>query len=65
MNCQGAQVKMGAGKVAINAPTEIQLAVGQSGIKMSGTGVETTGASIKSTALSGMNEVSGLAVKLN
>jgi type VI secretion system secreted protein VgrG len=65
VNCQGAQVKMGAGKIALQAPTEVQIAVGQNGVKVSKTGVEITGASVKSSALSGMNEVSGLAVKLN
>jgi hypothetical protein len=43
----------------------VQIAVGQNGVKISKTGVEITGASVKSSALSGMNEVSGLAVKLN
>ena len=65
VNCQGAQVKMGAGKISLQAPTEVQIAVGQNGVKVSKTGVEITGASVKSSALSGMNEVSGLAVKLN
>jgi type VI secretion system secreted protein VgrG len=65
VNCQGAQIKMGAGKIAMNAPTEITLAVGQSGVKISGTGVEMSGPNMKSTALEGINEISGLAVKLN
>lgn len=63
--CQGAEVSMSAGKVAIHAPSEIVLAVGKSGLKISESGVEISGPSVKSTALTGVNEISGLLVKLN
>lgn len=63
--CGGAEVKMGGGKVEVQAPTEVSLKVGQNGIKIGKDSVEITGASIKSTALTGANEISGLVVKCN
>jgi hypothetical protein len=63
--CGGAEVKMAGGKVEVMAPSEVSLKVGQNGVKISASGVEITGASVKSTALSGMNEISGLVVKCN
>jgi len=51
--------------ITIDAPTEISLAVGANGMKVSTTGVEISGAMVKSTATSGPNEISGLMVKLN
>ena len=65
INCQGAQVSMTGGKVSIQAPSEITLGVGQNGIKISASGVEITGSSVKSTATTGTNEITGLMVKLN
>jgi hypothetical protein len=65
VNCQGAKFSMGGGKVALTAPSEIQLGVGSNGIKISDGGVGITGSSVKSTATSGTNEISGLLVKLN
>ncbi len=65
INCQGAQVSMTGGKVSIQAPSEIVLGVGQSGLKISAAGVEISGPTVKSTALTGTNEISGLLVKLN
>jgi len=63
--CGGAEVTMAGGKVEVMAPSEVSLKVGQNGVKVSASGVEITGASVKSTALSGMNEISGLIVKCN
>jgi type VI secretion system secreted protein VgrG len=65
VSCGGAEVKMASGKVEVQAPSEVSLKVGQNGLKISASGVEVTGASIKSTALTGMNEISGLVVKCN
>ena len=64
VNCQGAQVSMTGGKISLIAPSEINLAVGANGIKISASGVEITGSAVKSTA-TGMNEITGLMVKLN
>ena len=49
----------------MSAPAEINLGVGPNGIKISDTGVEITGLSVKSTATSGTNEISGVLIKLN
>jgi uncharacterized protein (DUF2345 family) len=65
VNCKGAQVSMAEGKVSVQAPSEIKLAVGQNGVKISAAGVEISGATVKTTALTGTNEISGLLVKLN
>jgi uncharacterized protein (DUF2345 family) len=65
VSCGGAEFTMGSGKVEVQAPSEVSLKVGQNGVKISASGVELTGASIKSTALTGMNEISGLLVKCN
>ncbi|WP_394823272.1 type VI secretion system Vgr family protein [Pendulispora albinea] len=63
IRCAGAELAMGGGNVALSAPTEITLAVGASGIKISEQSVETTATVISSMGL--LNEVAGGEVKFN
>lgn len=65
MNCGGAQVQMGQGKVAVQAPQELTLAVGQTGIKLSADGWEVTGPKGKFSGLTGPIEGAAMLIKLN
>ncbi len=65
MNCGGAQVKMGGGNVSVQAPQQAEIAVGQTGIKLSADGWELTGPKGKLTASTGIIEVGGMMIKLN
>ncbi|WP_394834569.1 type VI secretion system tip protein VgrG [Pendulispora rubella] len=63
IKCEGADLSMQGGKTSLTAPTEIVLAVGSSGIKISGEAVETSAPLIRSMGL--LNLVAGGEVKMN
>lgn len=64
LTCGGCTVKISNGKVSITAPAAIELGVGASTIKIDPTGVTTSAPKITSSA-SGVQEITGLMVKIN